>query len=67
MRAYSEQFKQHRINVTKVKRNKKTGSVILLFTVDRGVRVYDRNLDNLGDGYYGMNYSGDYIEMNIKF
>jgi hypothetical protein len=67
MRVHSDQFKIHKINVTKVKRNKKTSEIILLFTVDRGVRVYDRYLDDLGNGNFGMNYNGNYIEMKIKF
>ena len=67
MRVYSEQFKRYIINVTKIKRNKKTHEIILLFTIDRGVRVYDRNLDSLGDGLYGMNYNGQYLTLNIKF
>ena len=67
MRVYSEQFKRFRINVTKVKKNKRTEEVILLFTIDRGIRVYDRNLDSLGDNNYGMNYNNNYITMEIKF
>ena len=67
MRVRSEQFKIFKINVVKVKRHSKTGDVILLFTVDRGVSVYDRNLDYLGGANYGMNYNNNYIEMTIKF
>lgn len=67
MRVHSEQLKHYKISVTKVKRNKKTGNVILLFTVDRGVRVYERHLEHLGYDTYAMNYNGDYLEMEIKF
>lgn len=67
MKVYSKQFNSFKINVTKVKRNKKTSEVILLFTIDRGVRVYDRILDSLGNNEFGMNYNGEYITMDIKF
>ena len=67
MRVYSKQFKIFKINITKVRRNKKTDEIILLFTIDRGIRVYDRNLDSLGKNNYGMNYNGHYIKMSIKF
>lgn len=65
MRVYSEQFKQFRIKVIKI-RTKRNSPLQLLFTVDRGVRVYERNLEYIEEDTYGMNYNGNYIVMNIK-